>query len=182
MAIVNTTKTPAGIPVIIIDDAAYKEYMGRTGGATCQLAKNLRCFVHRSELRKVNKLQLTRETPIVLWHVDSIKEFHPDEVRAILLHEEGHVLNYHFDLLDEIDAPFKKKLSRVDLELEADQYAIKQISPDTMISSLMKSAIKNQEMLIANRYITRSEFLECRSQLWEEVRVRIAAIKAFMGP
>lgn len=72
-------------------------------------------------------------TPIVILHNDLLKTLSSDEQKAILYHELGHIYHDHNKKNMEGTAG-----SFIEMELEADEYAINELGPKVLHSALEK--------------------------------------------
>ena len=73
------------------------------------------------------------KTPVIIFHNDLIKVLSTDEQKAILYHELGHIHHEHNKKDSEGRAG-----SFMEMELEADQYAINEVGPKILHSALEK--------------------------------------------
>jgi Zn-dependent protease with chaperone function len=72
-------------------------------------------------------------TPIIIFHNDLIKTLSADEEKAILYHEIGHIHHQHNKKTESGTAG-----SFIEMELEADQYAIDEVGPKVLHNALEK--------------------------------------------
>ena len=152
-----------------------------TGGAIS--AKNEDTPEFRSNLEKLGANKAEKELALALCGIGTVTVFDelkeiltPEELKAVLLHEEGHLIHRHLEKINSRDViqdtSGQNILVDVNAEIEADAYAASRVGKEIVKKAITKLVIK-----VADICMSRKPDLNYSDFLFDPVfRARINAL------
>ncbi len=134
-------------PVIITtSDVLYV-----TGLLFCTRLSEKQCEIYDFDISILNKEDIKINDPVIVASKELFNGYFTDkELEALILHEEGHIQSGHLDEERKLDTPNTYNEQK---EYEADQYAVKNSTPEIFEAALYKYCIVCKNKVFIQYYL-----------------------------